>query len=71
MFIDILDGGTYTLTIGHAVKGPYEVLGEVQHTLIIQQKNLVKWITVYRPAIMPQEPSVSVSASAETLKSRN
>lgn len=44
-------GFTMTLKLGHAVKKPYWVLEQDQHTVVIQRKELVKWDTADRVAL--------------------
>lgn len=68
VFIDVSDGVTRTSKLEHAVEVPYWVLGQDQHTLVIQSKELIERITVDwdilapRPAGMLPIPPESVSS---------
>lgn len=64
---DVSDGVTKIPKLGHAVEGHYQGLRQNQHTVFIQRKELIEWITVDRAAIalwqtgMPPLPLESAS----------
>lgn len=75
MFIDISDGEIKTPKLDCAVKGPYRVFGQDQHTVVFHCKGLAQGITADRVARASRPagvPSISPdSASAMKIKNKN
>lgn len=58
MFIDVLDCVTIAPKLKHPVEGPYRVLGQDQHTVLIQCKELVFRNTADRVVLAPRPTGV-------------
>lgn len=75
MVIDVLDSVTKTPKLIHAVKRSYQMLEQVQHTVVIKHKKLVERITAYRAApvsLLAGVPSIPPdSASAMDVQDKN
>lgn len=53
------EGGVMDATsCSQSIKRPYWILGQDQHTLIIQCVHLIEWATAERIALAPWAPSV-------------
>lgn len=75
VFSNLSDGVTKSPNLGHAVEGPFRLLKQVQHTMIIQRKELVKRIASDRGVlahcsinVLPIQP---MSASVMDLLNEN
>lgn len=75
VLIDVSNGVTKTPKLEHGVEGPYCVLGQNQHTVAIQRKELVERITADRIVLAPRRacvpPILPTSDSAMDLQNKN
>lgn len=62
LFIDVSDGAIKTKKWEYAVKGPYRLLGQDHHTVVIQRKKLVESTIADRVALAPRLPLESALA---------
>lgn len=73
MFIDVSDSVTKRQKVKHAVEGPFRVLGQEQHTVAIQHKDLDENFTADRVSVAPSLAGVrsKPQKSASTMGSQN